>query len=237
MRWETPFFVHFSVPPERVAARLPAGLALDPEAGEATISLVAQGTVGPAPRLIERSPLARLARYDQLNIRTYVNGPRGRGIYLFDTRVDRLWPMVARLAGMPYRRDDELAFTADPHAVAVVARGIDVKGLPAPDLPALVEKDKLEHRLLERYLAYGTSPTNLLYVVRVGHPHWRTRDVAIDPDWKADLGDLGEGQLISAQLAESMDVNVDEVMVAEKRPGLVRRLEEAAALRLVRLTT
>jgi uncharacterized protein YqjF (DUF2071 family) len=233
MRWETPFFVHLAVPPEQVAARLPAGLELDPDAGDATVSLVALGAVGPAPRFVERSPLARLVRYDQLNVRTYVKGPRGRGLYFFESRVDRLWPTVARIGGWPYRVDRELAFTADPQGVAVKAAGIDVKGLPSPELPALPEKDSLERSLLERYLSYGSPPAGPLYVVRVGHRPWRVRAVALDPDVRLDLGELGVARPISAQLAESLDVTVDEIMPAVPAAGRVRRALGAATLRLV----
>src|SRR5688572_25135393 len=112
MRWETPFFMHLAVPRERVAARLPEGLELDRDVAEATVSLVALAAIGPAPRLIERSPLAKLIRYYQLNLRTYVRGAKGPGIFIFDARVDRFWPTAARVAGWPYRRDGELAFTA-----------------------------------------------------------------------------------------------------------------------------
>jgi uncharacterized protein len=233
--------MHFAVPAERVAARLPSGLELDPEVADATVSLVALGAVGPAPRLVERSPLAKLIRYDQLNLRTYVKGPKGRGIFIFDTRVDTLWPTVARVAGWPYHRDAELAYTAEAHAVALKARGVDVKGLPAPDLPAEVEKDAREHTLLHRYLSYGESPAGLLYVVRVGHRPWRVRNVEVDPEFRVELGDLGiadlgSGRLISAQLAESVDVTIDEVMPATKPSSLFGRIFSSASLRLVRST-
>ena len=238
MRWETPFFIHLAVPPEKISARLPRGLELDPDAGEATVSVVALGVVGPAPRFVERSPLSALVRYRQLNVRTYVRGPRGRGLYFLDARVDRFWPAVARLAGWPYRRDAELAFTADASAVALKAAGITVKGLPSPDLPTEPPRENAERSLLERYLSYG-SPTKPLpgglYAVRVGHPHWQVRPVAIDPDSRIDLGhDLGAGaKIVSAQLAESLEVTIDEVMTATEGAGRIERAVQSLTRRLV----
>jgi uncharacterized protein YqjF (DUF2071 family) len=237
MRWEKPFFLHLQVPRETLAARLPQGLTLDAEGDEAVISLVALEVIGPAPRLVERSPLAPLVRYRQLNVRTYVRGARGRGLYFLDARVDRRWPMVARALGWPYRRDPELAYTADTAAVAVRAAGIAVKGLPAPKLPAEIQPDAPERPWLERYLSYGVFPGGALYVVRVGHRHWRTRPVIIDPDSSIDLGELGPGKIHSAQLAESVDVQIDEVMPASEQPaGRLRRLVERTAFRLVQTT-
>lgn len=239
MRWDDPFFVHFAVPRARLAAKLPAGLELEVDGDEATVSLVALRATGPAPRLVERSPLARLVSYAQLNLRTYVTGPRGRGVFFLDSRVDRRWPTLARLAGWPYRRDAKLAYTAEPHAVALLASGVNVKGLPAPELPALVEKDAPERGLLERYLSYGEAPGGMVFVVRVGHPHWRTRQVVVDPDFQIDLGDVAGGEkprLISAQLGESVDVTIDEVVPASEPSGLLERAYNAALLQLVRST-
>jgi uncharacterized protein YqjF (DUF2071 family) len=234
MRWEKPLFVHLAVPRATVEARLPASLTLDPEAGETTVSLVALGCVGPAPRLIERTPLSFLARYRQLNVRTYVQGPHGRGLWFFDARVDRIAATAPRLLGQPYRRDGKLAYEADDHAVAVRARGIRVKGLPAPDAPEELDRTSPVGALLERYLSYG-SLAGLLYVVRVGHPHWRVRHVEIDPDSRIDLGDLGTGRVLGAQLAETVDVTIDEVKPAGAVTGL-RSLVGRAALGLVMAT-
>src|SRR5688572_28841541 len=156
MRWEKPLFVHLVIPRAAIEARLPASLTLDTDTGETTVSVVALGCVGPAPRFVERTPLRFLARYRQLNVRTYVKGPHGRGLWFFDARVDKLWATAARLFGQPYRRDAQLAYEADDQGVALRAEGIKVKGLPSPDAPEVVERDTPTGELLERYLSYGS---------------------------------------------------------------------------------
>jgi len=234
MRWEKPFFVHLAVPRASVEARLPATLTLDANGDEATISVVALGCVGPAPKIVERTRLSFLARYRQLNVRTYVHGPHGRGLWFFDARVDRLLATAPRLLGQPYRRDTTLAYDADDQGVALRARGIRVKGLPAPGAPTEVDKTSPTGDRLERYLSYG-SLAGLLYVVRVGHPHWRVRDVEVDPDSRIDLAGLGTGRILGAQLAETVDVTIDEVRPASAVTGL-RQLVGRAALGLVMAT-
>jgi uncharacterized protein YqjF (DUF2071 family) len=231
MRWEKPFFVHLAIPRATVEPLLPPALTLDPDVGESTVSVVALGCVGPAPRLVERTPLRALVRYRQLNVRTYVKGPHGRGLWFFDARVDKLWATAARFFGQPYRRDRELAYEADDLAVALRAGGMKIKGLPAPGPAAVVDRASETGELLERYLSYG-SLGGLLYVARVGHPHWKVRDVEVNPDSTIDLGPLGSGRITGAQLAETVDVTLDEVRPAAPVTG-VRQLLGRAALGLV----
>src|SRR5438270_8602707 len=110
MRWRQTFYVHWIVPADTLAARLPRGVTLDLWRGHAVASLVAIDVAGPAPRALLESAVAHLFRYRQLNLRTYVDGPEGLGMTLLETRIDRLtYALGARLAGMPYHLDRQPA--------------------------------------------------------------------------------------------------------------------------------
>src|SRR5512143_3361107 len=122
MRWNRPFFLHFRVPASTLSARIPDGLTLETEGQDAIVSLVALEAVGPALRPLLASRLAPALRYVQTNVRTYVSGPRGPGLFILDTRVSRWWPTVARFVNMPYHHDGALAYDADETGVAVRGR-------------------------------------------------------------------------------------------------------------------
>ena len=110
MRWRQTFFVHWLVPADTLTPRLPRGVTLDRWRGHAVASLSAIDVEGPAPRALLQTPVAHLFRYRQLNLRTYVEGPEGPGLTLLETRIDRVtWALGARLAGMPYHLDRQLA--------------------------------------------------------------------------------------------------------------------------------
>lgn len=214
MTWTRPLFLHLRVPAGAVAERIPTGLTLETDGGDAYVSLVALGATGPAPSPIATTRLGRLVAYRQLNVRTYVNGPHGPGLYFLDIRVDRLFPLAARLGGLPYRLDRTLAFDADPSGVALRARGIAVKGLPEPGDAHAVE-GRLEERLLDRVWSYSKLP-GALVANRVEHGPWRVRRVEIDPDQR--LGVDG-ATLISAQLAETQPaVAIAELKVYRAEP-------------------
>ncbi len=218
MTWLTPLFVHLDIPRDAVLRRIPDGLSLDDGAGgdRASISLVALGVEGPAPKLVTASPLRRLVRYTQLNLRTYVIGPHGPGLFFLETRVNAFWPLLARLGGLPYRRDGALAFDADEKAVAVKSGELVLRGLPAPGAPAELAGDSPARRFLDRFVSYTALP----YAVRVHHAPWRVRDVEVDPSSRLELGELGPAKVLSAQLAETVQVE-SEVLLG--LPAMFRR--------------
>src|SRR5690349_9919640 len=80
--WRSMSFLHWAVRPSVVASILPAGLLVDEFDGQAWVGLTAfevdDFRVGPAPAL------ARLSRYPETNVRTYVRTEGGaEGIWLF----------------------------------------------------------------------------------------------------------------------------------------------------------
>jgi hypothetical protein len=189
MRWLHPVFLHWPMSPIHLARRLPDGVELDLYDGHAWMSLVALAVDGPVPGPL--LPLARLQRYRQINLRTYVTGARGPGLFVFETRVDRLIAMAARALGAPYRLDRrvrvEVAGTrVDVHTgeAAVSARVEDAEPMrPARGLDAF---------LLERYWTYQRLPGGPVVALRVEHEPWRVAPLvdvrAPEPPAAAHLG-------------------------------------------------
>src|SRR5689334_14920941 len=98
MRWRRTLFVHWLVPAELLASRLPHGTTLDLWHGHGVVSLVAL-------------EVDALLRYRQLNLRTYVDGRAGPGMTILAARVDRIsYALGQRLAGMPCSHDRQLRF-------------------------------------------------------------------------------------------------------------------------------
>jgi len=207
MRWSDLLFVHWKADAERLAERLPAGLALDHFEGQAYVSLVALQAVGPLPHPLLVSAFAPLFRYHQVNLRTYVVGDEGPGMLLLDTRVDRPFAVAARAVGMPYHLDRRLALHL--HAGAIVLRSslADLEGSWVADAaPAAPEHGGLAAFLLERARTYAVLPGGALYTVEVQHAPWRVRPVYLANAPLAHRFGLGGSPPISSQLAEPVDV-------------------------------
>jgi hypothetical protein len=218
MTWTRPFFLHLRVPAGAVRDHIPSGLTLETDGDEAFVSLVALDATGPAPGPIAHTRLGRLLAYRQLDTRAYVTGPHGPGLYFIDIRVDRVFPLVGRAAGLPYRVDPRLAFSADEAGVALRAGGVAVKGLPEPGAAHAID-DERDRRLLDRAWSYSRVP-GALVANRVEHPSWRVRNVAVDPDLRLGIEERGlrDAKLISAQLAETLPVAIAELKIYRRHP-------------------
>jgi uncharacterized protein YqjF (DUF2071 family) len=102
-RWEDVSFLHWPVPEEAVADRLPVGLEPDLWEGTAWVGLVAFRMVGIGPA---RGPaIPYLGSFPETNVRTYVRGRDGRpGVWFDSLDASRLLPvLVARSVwNLPY---------------------------------------------------------------------------------------------------------------------------------------
>lgn len=100
--WRTLTYVHWPVPLTQVAGRLPRGLAADTYEGQAWVGLVpfemSHIRLGPLP------PMPWLGSFPQTNVRTYVIGPEGPGVWFDSFDMSRFAPVaVARSTyGLPY---------------------------------------------------------------------------------------------------------------------------------------
>ena len=100
-RWHEISFVHWSCEPHLLQARLPSGLQIDTFEGKHWISL--------SPFLLAgfRAPFFPRAiglTFPEMNLRTYVAGPQGPGIWFFSLDAARLFAVWgARVTfGLPY---------------------------------------------------------------------------------------------------------------------------------------
>jgi uncharacterized protein len=206
-RWRHTFMSHWRLSPDEVAARLPSGLSLDTWDGDAVLSLVAFDGTGPVPRALLGS---RALAYRQVNIRTYVIGTHGPGIWVFDTMVDRRFATAARLLGMPYRKAP-VRYLVGGNELQLRADGILIEGRAETEPPRVTEAGTLEHFALERYWAYSTLPGGKGYGVRISHHPWQVRSVNLmRGNASGPLGFHG-GAWATAHLAEDLDVDVVEI--------------------------
>lgn len=176
MRWADVLFAHWSVEPAVVDAKLPDGLSADTYDEEAYLGVVGFQMESIRPR---GSPVG--LSFPELNLRTYVDGPNGPGIYFFNLDADD-WLGVAiarKLFRLPYYRAEmRVTETADGFRLrsgrthpGVPMAGFDGSYRPT-GTPAEPDPGSLEHFLTERYRFYVADDGGRVYVGPVEHPQW-----------------------------------------------------------------
>ncbi|MFB6163527.1 MAG: YqjF family protein [Haloarculaceae archaeon] len=207
-------FVHWPVDPALVIPKLPAGLTVDTHDGEAYLSVVGLRMADVSPPGV---PVGRT--FAQVNVRTYVTGDEGPGVYFLSLDADApLGVAVARrLFDLDYHRADvaldwrdgrlELSSTrrTDAGAVRFDATVEPTGGLAEPD------RDDLTPFLVERRLFYA-SGGDRLYVGRVDHPAWSLQDADVT---------IHENELLGAN---GFDVP-DAAPIAQYSPGVETTVE------------
>src|SRR5207253_5243579 len=91
----------------------------------------------------------------QVNVRTYVRGPAGPGIWLLNSWVDSLFPLGARVAGLPYRLDATLRHEVEGGAVRIGGRAVELKGVVMADVAPAPLESEADRFVLDRYVVYG----------------------------------------------------------------------------------
>jgi uncharacterized protein YqjF (DUF2071 family) len=176
MRWADVLFAHWAVEPAVVDATLPEGLSADTYDGEAYLGVVGFRMESIRPR---GAPVG--LSFPELNLRTYVDGPDGPGIYFFNLDADdRLGVTVARrLFRLPYYQarmrvtetgDGFRLRSARVHSGAPLA-GFDGTYRPTGE-PSEPDPGSLAHFLTERYRFYVADDGGRVYVGPVDHPPW-----------------------------------------------------------------
>ena len=101
-RWERLTFVHWRYDPADVQAILPDGLTVDTFDGSAWVGLVPFHMIDVRPPFIPT--LHPITTFPETNIRTYVRGSRGQGVWFCTLEITRLLGVaVARtFFGVPY---------------------------------------------------------------------------------------------------------------------------------------
>ena len=169
--WHRISFLHWPCDAGRLQARLPAGLTVDAFEKVAWIGLTPFHLTGLRPPFLPALP--GLSNFPEMNLRTYVRGPAGPGIWFFSLDAASLLAVLgARLSyGLPYHWATMQVTSAGRHvhyasARAGAAAAITVEvGEPLPD------PDELIRFLTERYRLY-TRLLGQLAMAPVEHEPW-----------------------------------------------------------------
>lgn len=183
-RWADVTFAHWPVPADDVAGLLPPGLVPDVYAGSAWVSLVPFWMRD--LRLRGLPPIPTTHAFAEVNVRTYVRGPEGPGVWFCSLDATHALPVAtARVAyGLPYFRARVTTTPAPPVAGAdrtaewqVDRRHGGATGrlavTVAPDAPGpdpVLSADPLQVFLTARWRLYAGR--RRLLAARVAHEPW-----------------------------------------------------------------
>lgn len=182
MTWRDALFCHWPVAPGTVGERLPEGLEVATYDGDAYLGIVPFVMEDIRPRGL---PVG--LSFPELNLRTYVDGPRGRGVYFFTLdAADPLGVPIARLLfQLPYykasmqvsRESDEIQFTSHrTHRGAAPAHFDATYGPTGEAFTA--DPSSLTAFLLENYRFYAAG--NRLYCGEIDHEPWPVQRGQVD---------------------------------------------------------
>jgi len=220
MTWRDGLFLHWAVAPETITETLPDSLSVATHDGNAYLGVVAFVMDDIRPR---GAPLG--LSFPELNLRTYVVGPNGPGVYFYNLDADdRLGVSVARrLFALPYYRavmDVTRTGDGDSNAIRFTSRRTHA-GVPPAQFDATYEPTgesftsdpgSLDAFLLENYRFYADG--NRLYCGEIGHDPWRLReataDVRTNTLFEANGFDHPEGDPL-VRYAEPIDVSADRI--------------------------
>jgi len=185
MDWRDVCVASYAVDPAVVAETLPEGVTVDTYDGDAYLSVVpfVMGDVRPY-----KFPRAVGPTFGELNLRTYVTGDAGPGIYFYNLdATDRLGVAIARATyRLPYynasqrivRRGGTIEFESERIHRGVPGCAFDADYTPRGD-PVPAESGSLTEFLLERYRFYVEGRDTLLRG-EIEHEPWRVQDVTYD---------------------------------------------------------
>jgi uncharacterized protein YqjF (DUF2071 family) len=225
MTWRDGLFCHWPVDPAVVSETLPDRLSIATHEGDAYLSVVAFVMDDIRPR---GAPVG--LSFPELNLRTYVEGPDGPGVYFYNLDADdRIGVAVARrLFALPYyraemdvvrsgtagrsgSRDGPVRFTSHRTHSGVPHARFDATYEPTGERFA-AEPGSLDAFLAENYRFYAAG--NRLYRGEIAHDPWTLREATVDfranTLFEANGFDRPDGDPI-ARYAEPMEVSADRI--------------------------
>jgi uncharacterized protein YqjF (DUF2071 family) len=216
MTWRDGLFVHWPVDPSVVADTLPERLSVATYEGDAYLGVVPFLMTDIRPR---GSPIGR--SFPELNLRTYVDGPNGRGVYFYNLDAsDPVGVAVARrVFALPYYRarmrvdrdGDGVCFASDRTHRGVPSAGFDATYEPVGEA-FTPETGSREAFLLENYRFYAAG--RRLYCGEIAHEPWTLRaatvDIRTNTLFEANGFDRPERDRL-VHYAEPIDVSADRL--------------------------
>jgi uncharacterized protein YqjF (DUF2071 family) len=189
-RWHEITFFHWSCDPALLKSRLPQRLQIDTYEGKAWISLTPFLLTGLRPTLFPR----RLGFvFPETNLRTYVTGPNGQGIWFFSLDAAKLFAVLGARAtfGLPY-------FWADMHVDIGASenfyfsnRGGQAKTrIRIAKETRIAEQSPLDIFLTARFRLYSMFRGRLI-TAEVAHPTWelnRARIIEFEENVRRAMG-------------------------------------------------
>ena len=175
-RWENLLFAHWRVDPASLTGKIPAGLSLDVRDGGAWIAVTP--FVISKLRLAGLPPIPGTSRFPEVNVRTYVTGAGGPGVWFFS--LDAGSPLAVffarRLYHLPYfaariavvEKDGGISYRCDrgPGDGAELLADYGPIGDPFRAVPGSIEE-----WLTGRYRLYATE-RGTLYRAEIAHEPW-----------------------------------------------------------------
>lgn len=176
MRWHDLAFLHWRVPADALAPRLPRGLALDTFDGDAWLGVVPFRMSRVTPRWVP--PIPGVHAFPELNLRTYVTAEGKAGVWFFSLDVPNRLPVWAARTffHLPYFRA-RMRFAREGDAIDYAGeRGPDRYGFTGRYRPTgPVERaapGSLEHWLTERYCLYAANARGDVFRGDIHHEPW-----------------------------------------------------------------
>lgn len=215
-RWSDVTYLHWPVPAHEVAGLLPDGLSVDTSGGTAWVGLVP--FVMRRLRLPGTPALPWLSTFPETNVRTYVTGPRGPGVWFCSLDAARLGGVLVALGGygLNYRwarmraarRGDELRFWSrrrwpgpnGAHALVGVRVAEPIRSLDATD-----------RFLVNRWGLYTVLRGGRLGYAPVDHGPWTLHHAALtvlEEDVVAAAGLASPSGLPRVRYSPGVDVRV-----------------------------
>lgn len=167
-------FLHWPCDPLLLQSRLPVGLEIDTFADMGWVGLTPFHLTGLRPPFLPSIP--GLSAFPEMNLRTYVRGPAGRGIWFFSLDATSVVAVLgARLTyGLPYFWAT-MQVRATGHRVHYTSARAGAKAAITIDVgEALAQPDALTLFLTERYRLYSEF-LGYLAMAPVEHESWALR--------------------------------------------------------------
>src|ERR1051326_2395412 len=177
--WTNISFLHWVYDAKSLQATLPAGLNIKLFNDSAWITL--------SPFLLEnlRAPfvpsLPWLSRFPETNLRTYVNGPAGPGIWFFSLDADRLAAVIGARAsfGLPYHWSDMRVKREANRMDYYSSRGGRARARIQIEIGASMENpDELATFLVARFRLYSLHRGQLSFA-EVEHKPWPLHEAEV----------------------------------------------------------